>query len=254
VAEGSSAERRTLAVVIPTLDEAGSLPRLFASLGWSSGAGAPPDGDPDAPDAVVVADGGSRDATVAVARAHGAQVLAARRGRGSQLAAGARLAPAELLLFLHADARVLPGSLARLRAAFDAPDLVAAGMRQRIDARALIYRAIERAADLRTSLGRVYGDSGLAVRRSAYEAAGGFADLPLFEDLDLARRLRPLGRVALVEGAVVEVSARRWREEGVARRTLMNWLLTAGFWLGVDPARLERHYRPRRKGWEQERA
>ena len=134
-----------------------------------------------------------------------------------------------------------------------APDDVVAGV-GRIDARGAVYRAIERAANLRTSLGRVYGDSGLCVRRSAYEAAGGFAALPLFEDLDLARRLRRLGRVGLVEGAELEVSARRWREEGVGRRTVKNWLLTAGFWLGVDPARLVRHYRARREGWEQERA
>ena len=127
-------------------------------------------------------------------------------------------------------------------------------MRQRIEASGLLYRGIERAANLRVHLGRVYGDSGLCVRRSAYEAAGGFRDLPLFEDLDLARRLRRLGRVELVEGAELRVCARRWREEGVLQRTVKNWLLTAGFCLGVDPARLERHYRPRRSGLEEEGA
>ena len=127
-------------------------------------------------------------------------------------------------------------------------------MRQRIEARGLLYRAIERAADRRVRRGCVFGDSGLAVRRTAYDAAGGFADLPLFEDVDLSRRLRRLGRVALVEEALVMVSARRWRAEGVALRTLKNRLLLAGFRLGVDPARLERHYRPRRESLEQERA
>ena len=253
MAEGSSAERRTLAVVVPTLDEAQALPHLLASLSFAPGAG-PPRGDPGAPELVVVADGGSRDATRDVARAHGALVVETSRGRGRQLAAGARAAQADLLVFLHADASVAPGALASVRAAFRSPDLVAAGMRQRIEARGLLYRAIERAANLRVHLGRVYGDSGLCVRRSAYEAAGGFRDLPLFEDLDLARRLRRLGRVELVQGAELRVCARRWREEGVLQRTVKNWLLTAGFCLGVDPARLERHYRPRRSGLEEEGA
>lgn len=253
MAEGSSAEPATLAVVVPTLDEADTLPRLFASLGWPPAPGSRAPG-PSVPECVIVVDGGSADGTLSVARAHGALALEARRGRGRQLAAGARAAQADLLVFLHADASVAPGALASVRATFRSPDLVAAGMRQSIEARGLLYRAIERAANLRVHLGRVYGDSGLCVRRSAYEAAGGFRDLPLFEDLDLARRLRRLGRVELVQGAELRVCARRWREEGVLQRTVKNWLLTAGFCLGVDPARLERHYRPRRSGLEEEGA
>ena len=162
-----------------------------------------------------------------------------------QLAAGARLASAELLLFLHADTWVAPGSLERVRQAFGRPELVASGMRQRIDDRARIYRWIEGAANRRVGLGWVYGDSGLAVRRSVYEEVGGFAEQPLFEDLDLSRRLRRRGSIALVEGTELVVSARRWQEEGAVRRSVRNWLLTAAWALGVAPAQLERFYRPR---------
>jgi rSAM/selenodomain-associated transferase 2 len=200
----------------------------------------------DAADGIVVVDGGSRDATCALAAAHGARVLATDAGRGRQLALGARHADADLLLFLHADARVGPGALAAVRAAFADPRVVATGMRQRIDAAGWFYRAVERAADLRVRRGWVYGDSGLAVQREAYDAAGGFADLPLFEDVDLSRRLRRLGRIALVRDAELLVSARRWREEGRVTRTLGNWWLTAAWLLGVPPERLAPFYHVRR--------
>jgi len=239
-----------LAVVVPALDEAERLPALLASLGWTTAARRPGD---DVPDALVVADGGSRDATVAIARAHGASVVTAPTGRGSQLAAGARAVPSDaagprdVLLFLHADARVAPGAVARVRAAFRDEAVAAAGLRQRIDADGWFYRSVERAADRRVRRGRIYGDSGLAVRRSTYERIGGFADLPIFEDLELSRRLRAsLGareRVRWIDDAEVVVSARRWQAEGPLRRTFANWALTALWRMGVPPARLARFYR-----------
>ncbi len=229
-------------MVVPTWNEERHLPRLLASLGL--GADGARAGADRAPDEVVVADGGSDDATAALARACGARVVTSALGRGTQLAAGARAARGELLWFLHADMRVRPGSLEALLGAFEDARLVACGVHQTIDARGLVYRSLERVADLRVRLGRVYGDSALAVRRAEYEAAGGFRAVPLFEDLDLARRLRRRGRVRLVAGAAVHVSARRWRAEGVLRRTLANQVLTAAWALGVAPERLARYYRP----------
>jgi rSAM/selenodomain-associated transferase 2 len=223
----------SLAVVVPTLNEREALPALVASLGAEGG-----------PDELVVVDGGSDDGTQELARALGASVLASPCGRGAQLARGARAARSELLLFLHADMRVAPGALAAVRAAFRDPGVVASGLCQRVAAPGAFSRLVERAADARVRLGRVYGDSGLAVRRSAYDAVGGFReDLPLFEDLELSRRLRRAGRIVLVD-ATLEVSGRRWRSEGALRCTLRNWALTAAWSLGVDPARLVRYYPP----------
>lgn len=244
-----------LSVVIPTLNEADNLPRLLARLT-----------DPDRPaadraDEVVISDGGSHDGTVALAEDAAAAVTAAAGGaaqdtettvrlvrgppgRGSQLARGAELAQGDLLLFLHADCVPGPGALANLRAAFEDPACCAAAMSQRIAARGLFYRLVERAADARARRGRVMGDSGLSVRREAYRAVGGFRPLPLFEDLDLARRLRGQGQVTLLENAVLEVSPRRWQREGPLRCTLRNWMLRVLFSLGVDPERLHRMYRP----------
>jgi GT2 family glycosyltransferase len=134
------------------------------------------------------------------------------------------------------------GGPAALRRAFAEPALLAVGMRQRIDHPRGIYRWIEGAANARVRRGIVYGDSGLCVRRAAYAEVGGFRDLPLFEDLDLARRLRRAGAVRLVPEAELTISARRWEREGVLRRTFLNWGLTVAYLCGVAPARLVRYY------------
>ncbi len=225
----------SLSVVVPTLDEARHLPALFASL-------AEPADASERPDEILVVDGGSRDGTIELAARLGARVLRAPRGRGIQLARGAAEARGELLVFLHADGRLARGSLSAVRRAFDDPGVNAIGMCQRIDHPARLYRLLEWAADRRVRLGWIYGDSGLAVRRSAYEAVGGFRALALFEDLDLSARLRRQGGVRLVRAARITISARRWEREGRLRRTLKNWCLTAAWAAGVDPALLARYY------------
>ncbi len=226
-----------LAVVVPTLDEARALPRLLARL---LSAQIPTD---DRADEVIVADGGSRDATLALAAsAAGATVLRAPRGRGAQLAEGARASTRDLLLFLHADCVPADGALRALREAFRNPQVSIAALHQRIEAAGWFYRLVERAADARCRRGMVYGDSGLALRRTAYLEAGGFRPLRLFEDVDFSRRLGRVGRVHLVEGATLLVSARRWQREGALRCTLRNWILRASYALGVSPERLARHY------------
>jgi rSAM/selenodomain-associated transferase 2 len=235
-ARSSPAVRATaecLSVVVPTWNEVRELPALLASLAQQSAA-----------HEVIVSDGESRDGTAELAAQLGARVVQARRGRGPQLASGARAARGELLVFLHADARLHAGALAAVARAFEDPALVAAGLRQHIDHGALFYRWVERAADLRVRRGWVYGDSGLCVRRSAYDAVGGFRELALFEDLDLARRLRRHGRVAQIPSAELTISPRRWEREGRLRRTLKNWALTALWLAGVDADRLARFYAP----------
>ncbi|MCK6446376.1 MAG: TIGR04283 family arsenosugar biosynthesis glycosyltransferase [Planctomycetes bacterium] len=230
-------QQPSLGVAICALDEERALPRLLERL--SSGAA------DDRADDVVVADGRSRDRTVDVARALGARVIVAPRGRGAQLGAAARELSTDVLVFLHADCVPSPGTLRTLRAAFVEARLEAAAFRQRVDARGVFYRAVERAADARVrALGLVYGDSGLAVRRSLYERVGGFRDLPLFEDVELSRRLRSATRVRLVPGTELVISARRWQREGALRTTLRNWMLMLAFAAGADPVRLARHYPP----------
>lgn len=222
----------TLCVVVPALDEAAGIADAVARL-VREGA-----------DRVVVVDGGSRDATAELAARAGAEVRRAPRGRGTQLAEGARDAGEELLLFLHADCALEPGALAAVRGAFADPGLGYAGLTQRVDAPGRFYRLVEAAADRRVARGMVYGDSGLVVRRALYERVGGFAPLPLFEDVELSERLRRAGRWARIEGARVLISARRWRKEGALRTTLRNWMLRLAYRCGVPPRTLARLYAP----------
>ena len=243
-ASGTQSRRLSLGVVIPTLNEEGVLAQLLQRLGPGDRKGAEPFEREDRADRVVVADGGSRDGTHALAREHGAELVMAPAGRGQQMAAGARELDSDVLVFLHADCIPSAGALRDVRLAFEDEGLHACALRQRVDSERAFYRLIEACADRRVRwFGMVYGDSGLCVRRSAYESVGGFRALPVFEDVDLSRRLRALGRPELLSSSLI-VSARRWQREGALRTTLRNWMLVCAYKAGMSPQRLARFYRP----------
>ena len=214
-------------MVIPCLDEQELLPAALASAREGRGE-------------LIVVDGGSRDASPRLAREAGATLLEAPRGRGAQLRAGAERATGAWLLFLHADTRLEPGWAAEIRAL--PPDVVGGAFRLALDGPGAGLRLVERAVDLRTRwLGLPYGDQALFARRPAYDAAGGFAPLPLMEDVDFLRRLRRQGRLAWLRRRAV-TSARRQRRLGLVGAWLRNWRVFALYQLGVSPERLFRLY------------
>jgi rSAM/selenodomain-associated transferase 2 len=221
-----------LSVVIPTLNAAETLPDMLAELGRSA-----------LIREVVVADGGSSDVTVSGARSAGARVVAAPPGRGSQLAAGAAAASSDWLLFLHADCRLESGWENAVVAFRDAPNVAdrAGYFDLALDDAVPAARRLERIVAWRCRvLALPYGDQGLLIARSLYDAVGGFATLPLMEDVDLARRLgrRRLARI----GARCFASARRYRRDGYVRRPLRNLLCLSLYLAGVPPTRLVRLY------------
>ena len=192
---------------------------------------------------VIVVDGGSSDDTAALAVATGARLIQAPRGRGSQLAAGAAAASGDWLLFLHADCRLEPGwehavgtFLATPRAQSRAGYFDLA-----LDDRAPAARRLERIVAWRCrALALPYGDQGLLIARTLYDAVGGFRPLPLMEDVDLVRRLgrRRLARI----GARCLASARRYRRDGYFRRPLRNLVCLSLYFAGMRPDRLIRLY------------
>lgn len=222
-----------ISVIIPTLNEAQALPALLAALHAES-----------AEHETIVVDGGSRDTTVAIARAHGARVLRGRAGRGGQLGAGAREASGDILLFLHADSTFPAGGLSAIEEALSVDARIAGGnFRLLFDGDRRFSRWLTRVYAGIRRVGLYYGDSGIFVRRSAYDAMGGFRPIPVMEDLDFVRRLEQYGRTCCIREPPLITSSRRF-EDRRAAAIVRGWIeLHLLFWLGVSPDRLARMYR-----------
>lgn len=222
-----------VSIVIPTLNEARLIRTTIATLNQLRGQSE-----------VVMADGGSTDETVELARSCGLQVIVASRGRGPQMNAGADATTGDALLFLHADTCLPDNALQLIETALQAPDVCGGHFNLRFTGETHSAKLLTRIYPLFRCLGLVYGDSAIFVRRSVFESVGGFRDLPLFEDCDLYQRLRRMGRfVRLPEYATT--SSRRF--EGRFLRTFAHWaMLQLLYWLGVAPQRLASMYRPLR--------
>jgi len=217
-----------LTVVVPTLNAARVLGRALAALGGQA--------------PVVVADGGSTDGTPELARAAGALVVTAPRGRGVQIAVGIAAAPSPWLLLLHADTRLGPGWAAAAAAHMRAAPGRAGYFRFALDSADPRARRLERAVAWRCRvLALPYGDQGLLIARDVLEAVGGVRPLPLMEDVDLARRLGRRRLMPLPADAVT--SAARWERDGWRRRSARNLVCLALWRAGVPPGWIARVYR-----------
>ena len=216
-----------LSVIVPTLNAASTLEDCLARLS----------GVRD----VVVVDGGSSDSTQAIAAGAGARLVVTEPGRGAQLRLGAEAARGDWLLFLHADTLLAPDWLEAVRDHVETEPEKAGCFRFRLDARAWQARLIEAGVALRVwILGLPYGDQGLLVPRPLYERVGGYAEVPLMEDVDLVRRI---GRLRLrILPADALTSALRWRRDGWFRRSARNLSCLLLHRFGMSEERLARLY------------
>ena len=221
-----------LSVVVPALDEAANLARLLPDLrrAW-----------PDIE--VIVVDGGSRDGTTDVVRGRpGVRLLQGARGRARQMNSGARQAGGDVLLFLHADTRLPDGAPGAIAAALADPAVVGGRFDVRFDSRRRVLGMVAWFMNARSRATSICtGDQAIFVRRAAFEAEGGYPDIPLMEDIELCRRLRARGRLAALR-ARVTTSARKWEREGPLRTIGLMWALRLLYFCGVAPARLHRWY------------
>ncbi len=227
-----------VSVLIPTYNEAVDISRTLNCLAQVRGC-----------IEVIVIDGESSDATCAIVEAlisefpHPLRLLRCERCRALQLNLGAELAVGEVLLFLHADARLAHGAVAAIEQALVPREIVGGNFRLLFEGENVWSRFFTWANEVRRRFGIYYGDSGIFVRRVVFERLGGFRTIPIMDDYEFVRRLERLGRTAYLR-EVVQVSDRRWRIQGVFR-TLLSWIWIQGLYsLGIPAGRLARWYHP----------
>ena len=191
---------------------------------------------------ILVADGGSDDRTVDIATSLGVRVVSCERGRGCQIRTAALEARGTVLWFVHADTRPQNGSLESIHDSLR--DSAAAGGNF-----SLVFEGDHYSAQQMTSiypylrrLGLSYGDAGIFMRRSVYDAIGGCRDYPLFEDLDMIRRMKRLGNFVHLSTKIF-TSARRFSGPQYVRIWALWITLQILYWAGVSPHRLARWYR-----------
>jgi rSAM/selenodomain-associated transferase 2 len=221
-----------LSVVIPCWRDAAALGRVLPMLQTLPGIGE-----------IIVADATESDECRALARAAGCVVAhCPRPSRGAQMNAGAELARGDVLLFHHADSDLNAGHVANLHAAMRDPALLGGGFYRHFDARHPHLRRLEKwGRRLNDWGGTIFGDQSIFVRRAHFEKLGGFADIPLMEDVEFSKRLRRSGRTRLLDPPM-QSSARRFTRRGPWRTTLTNGVLLTLYHLGVSPTRLHRIY------------
>jgi len=222
--------RPYLSVIIPALDEEAHIEETILNA--------------QSPDAeVIVVDGGSGDSTVKRAERAGAAVLRGPRGRALQQNAGAAAASGSVLLFLHADTLLPKDYVTQVFETLMDRRVALGAFRFRTDLDRPLMRGIEFTTHIRSRYLRLpYGDQALFLRKSHFQAAGGFPEMPIAEDLVFVRLVSKLGRVGIAPADAI-TSARRWKEVGLLRTTLINQVILAGFALGISPKTLARLYR-----------
>ncbi len=224
-----------VSIIVPTLNEESHIIATLDALQQLSGE-----------KEILVVDGGSTDATISLARSRTVTVMEGSQGRGPQMHAGALQCRGDVLWFVHADTVPPSSALHEIDQALRDESVLGGNFGLRFDGASRAARQLTAIYPVLRSLGLCYGDSGIFVRRHAYEQIGGFRPLALFEDLDLLRRLRRAGRFVHLPCSIV-TSSRRFEQRNFAAMWLHWTSLQLLYWCGVPPNRLARWYHHARR-------
>ena len=220
-----------VSIIVPVLEEAHTIAAALRALVPARRCGAE----------VIVVDGGSRDGTLSRAAPLADRAFQAPRGRAAQMNAGAAAARGDILVFLHADT-ILPPNAIRAVAAALSDVRVWGRFDVAISSSHPLLMVVAMLMNLRSRWsGIATGDQAIFMRRSAFEAAGGFPAIPLMEDVAISRALKRQSPPAALRDRVV-TSGRRWEQHGILRTIFLMWRLRLAYALGADPRRLARHY------------
>jgi rSAM/selenodomain-associated transferase 2 len=220
-----------ISVIVPVLNEEKDLNRCLSALVLSAN------------EELIVVDGGSADTTVSISREYTDKVISSKRGRGTQMNAGAETSVGDILLFLHADCVLPEGAFGVVREILSDQGVAAGGFRLSIEHPGLMFRIIERGANLRSALTRlVYGDQGLFMRKETFIKLDGFKEIPLMEDVEISQRLKRMGKIVFVNPPI-RTLPRRWLTEGPVYATLRDWAIAMAYTVfKVRPEKLIKHY------------
>ncbi len=193
---------------------------------------------------IILVDGGSQDNTVALAEPLVDRVLCSSAGRAAQMNTGAAAANGNILWFVHADTRMSTDTDVLLTEALHDSTKVWGRFDIRLSGDALALRIIEQMMNWRSRLsGIATGDQGIFMHRDTFVQIGGFADIPLMEDIEISKRLKRAAGRPLCLPRKLTTSSRRWERRGILRTMVLMWRLRLAYWMGANPVDLAGQYR-----------
>jgi len=231
----------SISVIIPTLNEEQT---IMATLAHTAALGF---------DELIVVDGGSLDQTPVLVESYRqrtqspaqspVRLVTAPYGRARQMNEGAKASRGEILLFLHADTQLPGNAKTMIDTTLADQRMVGGRFDVRFDRPSMWGTIISRMMNWRSRLsGIATGDQALFVRRPIFEQMGGFADMPVMEDIDFSRRLKRKGATVALT-ATVTTSFRRWERHGPLRTIFLMWALRFLYWIGISPSHLVEWYK-----------
>ncbi len=219
-----------LSVVIPTYNEADNIESTLQPLqAWRAYG-----------HEVIIADGGSTDATISFAQPLADIVLSAPKGRARQMNHGAQHCNGDALLFLHADTQLPNNALQAIERAL--AHSLWGRFNVRLSGTHPMLWVIGFMMNQRSRLtGIATGDQAIFISRQTFDSINGYADIPLMEDIDISQRLKKIGRPACLQQTLI-TSSRRWERHGILKTVLLMWRLRLAYFLGTPAEQLVKRY------------
>jgi rSAM/selenodomain-associated transferase 2 len=223
-----------ISVIIPVLHEREKINEILDSIKSIAA---------DVPYEMIVVDGDTSGDTIAHISDSSVITLTTPRGRALQMNAGAAKACGDILLFLHADTLLPQKAFPKIITALSNSSFIGGAFDLKIQNHRWIFRIIGRAASWKHRLTRVpYGDQAIFMLRRYFENIGGYAGIPLMEDVELMRRVKRQGGRIIVLPDAVTTSSRKWETDGVFYTIIRNWIIQVLYLFGMSARRLIKHY------------